>query len=113
MFPNSLSKECFSFVSRQCDSAASFQQRQEKFVNLKVDNRTGIATLELNRPPVNSLNTALLKDISDALDEVTKNHSKGLILTSVCIVITGYIAQENAQKIHLSTGINESFFSWS
>lgn len=52
-------------------------------VNLTVNDKTGIATLELNRPPINSLNTALLTDISSALDELTKNRSKGMILTSV------------------------------
>lgn len=52
-------------------------------INLTVNDKTGIATLELNRPPVNSLNTLLLQDISNALDDITKNRSKGLILTSV------------------------------
>lgn len=52
-------------------------------INLTVNDSTGIATLELNRPPVNSLNTPLLQDISAALDDVSKNRSKGLILTSV------------------------------
>lgn len=52
-------------------------------VNLTVNDTTGIATLELNRPPVNGLNTALLADISSALDELNKNRSKGMILTSV------------------------------
>lgn len=51
-------------------------------VNLSVNDKTGIATLTLNRPPVNSLNHALLFDISTALDDVAKNRSKGLILTS-------------------------------
>lgn len=56
-------------------------------VNLSVDDKTGIATLELNRPPVNSLNMPLLKDISSALTDVSKNRSKGLILTSVRISV--------------------------
>lgn len=58
-------------------------QQSNKLISLSVDDKTGIATLELNRPPVNSLNTPLLQDISNALDEVSKNRSKGLILTSV------------------------------
>lgn len=52
-------------------------------VNLTVNDKNGIATLTLNRPPVNSLNYELLQDISTALDDVAKNRSKGLILTSV------------------------------
>lgn len=54
-----------------------------KLVNLEVNDKTGIATLTLNRPPVNSLNLELLTDIATALDEVELNRSKGLILTSV------------------------------
>lgn len=57
-------------------------------VNLSVDDKTGIATLEMNRPPVNSLNTPLLQEISSALTNVSKNRSKGLILTSVRISST-------------------------
>lgn len=56
-------------------------------ITLSVNDKTGIATLTLNRPPVNSLNYELLQDISVALDDVAKNRSKGLILTSVCIEI--------------------------
>lgn len=54
-----------------------------KLVNLEVSDKSGIATLTLNRPPVNSLNLELLTDIAIALDEVESNRSKGLILTSV------------------------------
>lgn len=60
-------------------------KQQFKMVNLTIDEKTGIATLELNRPPVNTLNTALLQDISSALTEVEQNQSKGMILTSVRI----------------------------
>lgn len=52
-------------------------------ITLSVNDKNGIATLTLNRPPVNSLNYELLQDISVALDDVAKNRSKGLILTSV------------------------------
>lgn len=58
-----------------------------KLVNLEVNDKSGIATLTLNRPPVNSLNLELLTDIAIALDEVESNRSKGLIITSVQIQI--------------------------
>lgn len=54
-----------------------------KLVNLEVNDKSGIAILSLNRPPVNSLSLELLTDIAIALDEVESNRSKGLILTSV------------------------------
>lgn len=53
-----------------------------KLVSLNVDDKTGYATLQMQRPPVNSLNLELLTDISLALDECEKNKCRGLILTS-------------------------------
>ncbi|CAG4946967.1 unnamed protein product [Parnassius apollo] len=50
-------------------------------VDLSVDN-DGIAILTMNRPPVNSLNLELLQEIGKSLDEVAKNKTKGMILTS-------------------------------
>lgn len=51
-------------------------------VDTAVDN-DGIATVTMQRPPVNSLNLDLLQAMSKALDEVAKNKCKGMILTSV------------------------------
>lgn len=51
-------------------------------VDLTVDN-DGVAIMTLQRPPVNSLNLDLLREMSTSLDEVTKNKSRGMILTSV------------------------------
>lgn len=59
------------------------ESADQKLVLLEVDDKSGIATLTLNRPPVNSLNLELLTDISKALDQVEENRSRGLILTSV------------------------------
>lgn len=50
-------------------------------VDLAVDNE-GIAVLTMQRPPVNSLNLDLLQELDKSLDEVAKNKSRGLILTS-------------------------------
>ncbi|KAJ0178159.1 hypothetical protein K1T71_005982 [Dendrolimus kikuchii] len=50
-------------------------------VDLAIDNE-GIATLTMQRPPVNSLNLELLQAIGSALDDVGKNKCKGMILTS-------------------------------
>lgn len=77
-------KQCLRTVSVR---NISLSAPRLNLVNLSVDDKTGIATLELNRPPVNSLNMPLLKDISSALTDVSKNRSKGLILTSVRISV--------------------------
>ncbi|KAM3966360.1 LOW QUALITY PROTEIN: uncharacterized protein ACR2FA_012670 [Aphomia sociella] len=50
-------------------------------VNVSIDDE-GIATLTMQRPPVNSLNLELIQEIDKGLDEVAKNKAKGLILTS-------------------------------
>lgn len=62
--------------SRFCSSAL------DKLVITEVDDKTGYATVTLNRPPVNSLNLELLKAISETLDDLQNNKSRGMILTS-------------------------------
>lgn len=61
---------------RFCSSAA------DKLVITEVDDKTGYATVTLNRPPVNSLNLELLTAISETLDDLQNNKSRGMILTS-------------------------------
>uniref|UniRef100_V5GVQ4 Enoyl-CoA delta isomerase 1, mitochondrial n=1 Tax=Anoplophora glabripennis TaxID=217634 RepID=V5GVQ4_ANOGL len=53
-----------------------------KFVTVNVDDKSGVATLTLQRPPVNSLNLDLLGEISSSLTELGKSKCRGLILTS-------------------------------
>lgn len=81
MWINRAAKQCVRSLSVRYFSLTA--QRSDKLINLSVNDKTGIATIEFNRPPVNSLNTPLLQDLSNALDEIGKNRSKGLILTSV------------------------------
>uniref|UniRef100_A0A336MF19 Enoyl-CoA delta isomerase 1, mitochondrial n=1 Tax=Culicoides sonorensis TaxID=179676 RepID=A0A336MF19_CULSO len=61
---------------RFCSASSS------KLINLTVDDKSGYATMELNRPPVNSLNLELLQSISEGLDQLNENRTRGLILTS-------------------------------
>ncbi|XP_053606850.1 enoyl-CoA delta isomerase 1, mitochondrial-like [Plodia interpunctella] len=68
-------------AKRVLPSVRPMSAKAGPLVDLSVDNE-GIATLTLQRPPVNSLNLDLLQDIDKALDEVTKNKAKGMILTS-------------------------------
>lgn len=62
--------------SRSCTTAPG------NLVITEVDDKTGYATVTLNRPPVNSLNLELLTAISEALDDLQNNKSRGMILTS-------------------------------
>lgn len=52
-----------------------------------VDDKTGIATVTMNRPPVNSFNLELLRDFHESIKQVESNKSRGLILTSVSFPI--------------------------
>lgn len=49
---------------------------------MDLNGQTGIATVTMNRPPVNSLNLELLSDMVEAMETVQKNKSLGMILTS-------------------------------
>ncbi|XP_034668973.1 enoyl-CoA delta isomerase 1, mitochondrial-like [Drosophila subobscura] len=53
-----------------------------KLTTVEVNDKTGIATLTMCRPPVNGLNLELLKDLSTSIGEIESNKSRGLILTS-------------------------------
>lgn len=62
--------------SRSCSNVSN------KLVLAEVDDKTGYATVTLNRPPVNSLNLELLTAFSETLDDLQNNKSRGMILTS-------------------------------
>ncbi|XP_060653264.1 enoyl-CoA delta isomerase 1, mitochondrial-like [Drosophila nasuta] len=62
-------------TSRQMSTAT-------KLTTVQVDDKTGIATLTMNRPPVNGLNLELLRDIHQSIEEIEGNKSRGIILTS-------------------------------
>jgi enoyl-CoA hydratase/carnithine racemase len=47
---------------------------------------TGIATVTMNKSPVNSLNLEFLDEIKTELNKLEKDKVKGMMLTSVCII---------------------------
>lgn len=63
-------------ISRQLSSAS-------KLTIVEVNDKTGIATLTMNRPPINALNVELLQDLHKSIQDIESNKSRGLILTSV------------------------------
>lgn len=78
-----LCKRIFSVNPTVLRQTCRLFSSQQKLVNMEVNDKTGIATVTMNRSPVNSLSLELLQDLSEALDEVQNNRSKGMILTSV------------------------------
>jgi hypothetical protein len=61
------------------------QTTSKDLVLIDVDEKSGFATLSLNRPPVNSLNKELFVAISDALTQMERNKSRGVIMSSVSL----------------------------
>lgn len=52
-------------------------------INVEVNDKTGIALISMNRKPVNGLSLELLEELSNTLDDLEKNKTRGAILTSV------------------------------
>ncbi|XP_054083442.1 enoyl-CoA delta isomerase 1, mitochondrial-like [Zeugodacus cucurbitae] len=53
-----------------------------QFTTLSVDDKTGIATLTLNRPPANALNAAFMGEVARSIKATEQSKCRGLILTS-------------------------------
>lgn len=52
----------------------------------------GVATVQMNRPPVNSLNLEFLTDINITLEKLHNDKScRGLILTSVSVLLCVHV----------------------
>ncbi|XP_062121037.1 LOW QUALITY PROTEIN: enoyl-CoA delta isomerase 1, mitochondrial-like [Drosophila sulfurigaster albostrigata] len=49
---------------------------------VEVDDKTGIATLTMNKPPVNSCNLDMMRALKDSMKQIEGNKSRGIILTS-------------------------------
>lgn len=63
--------------------ALSAYRRSSSFVNVKTDENAGVAVLELNRAPVNSLNLEYLQELESTIGSLEENKAiKGMIITS-------------------------------
>jgi len=52
-------------------------------VGVEVDEKTGIATVTMQRPPVNSINLELAQSLKEAIADLEKSKARGIVLTSV------------------------------
>ncbi|XP_017121132.2 enoyl-CoA delta isomerase 1, mitochondrial [Drosophila elegans] len=75
-----LQSNLLRFVAR--GSPKRWMSTATKLTTVEVNDKTGIATITMNRPPVNSLNVQLLMDLQSSIREVENNKCRGLILTS-------------------------------
>lgn len=85
-----------------------------KLTTVEVNEKTGVATLTMNRPPVNGLNLDLLRDIHNSIEDIESNKCRGLILTSVSIWTRllyrlWYIISTNNQRISLLSLLIQCF----
>ncbi|XP_013098387.1 enoyl-CoA delta isomerase 1, mitochondrial [Stomoxys calcitrans] len=71
-----------SGVLRRVTAVTTRSMSASKFTTVDVNDKSGIAILTMNRPPVNGLNLDLLSDIHKSIDEIESNKCRGLILTS-------------------------------
>ena len=72
-------------VTRRVVPSIRAMSSKGPLVDTAIDNE-GIATVTMQRLPVNSLNLDLLQAMDKALDEVVEKKCKGMILTSVSSV---------------------------
>lgn len=78
----------FNFKSAKCVTSSLVRHQSSSpkdLVLIDVNDKTGIATVSMNSLPVNSLNLELLSAINNSLDILTKDNSRGMILTSVSL----------------------------
>ncbi|XP_062706994.1 enoyl-CoA delta isomerase 1, mitochondrial-like [Aedes albopictus] len=54
----------------------------DALVSTEVDDKTGYATVTLNRAPVNSLSLELMTEIVKTVDELERSNIRGMVLTS-------------------------------
>lgn len=72
-----------SFKSLSVAMVSRFSSTSDsKDIGVSVNEKTGVATVKLQRAPVNSLNTEFLKNIETTLNTLEKEKARGLILTS-------------------------------
>lgn len=64
-----------------------FSAETNPLINVEVDDKTGIAYVTLNRKPVNGINLELFEGLSNTLDDLESNKTRGTILTSVIFLV--------------------------
>lgn len=79
-----LLKNCSSIPSRWLLTSVRCQSTSaNRLVNVEVNDKNGIATVALNRKPVNALSLELFKEFCGVMDDLEKGGIRGMILKSV------------------------------
>lgn len=65
-------------------AARNFCAAKDNSLAVEINDKTGVATINLNRPPINALNLELLQNFKETIKQLEANKKcQGLILTSV------------------------------
>ncbi len=67
-------------ASRYQSSSAS------SLVQVEMNDKSGVATVSLNRKPVNALSLELFKEFCGVMDDLEKDKIRGMILKSVIVL---------------------------
>jgi hypothetical protein len=86
--------------------------KSKDLIVVDVNEKSGISTVSLNRLPGNSLNLDLLSSLNDVLLGLKKDHSRGMILTSVRSCQPTKLSPSNDMKTNLFTDRKDHFLSW-
>lgn len=82
-----LSKRTSACLIRKWSTAAvasSQASNNKNLIDINVNDKTGYAVLSLNRLPANSLNAELMNALTRSFEDMERNKTRGVILTSVC-----------------------------
>uniref|UniRef100_A0A1B6D044 Uncharacterized protein n=1 Tax=Clastoptera arizonana TaxID=38151 RepID=A0A1B6D044_9HEMI len=76
-------KQCINFLKTiKPKMPRKYSTSADLLVKTTVNDKSGVATVSLNRPPVNSLNLELLQSLGETLNVLEQNKCHGMILTS-------------------------------
>lgn len=67
-----------------------------KLVDVQVNEKTGISTVTMQRPPVNALNLELFKELYSVFTDLESDKSRGVILTSVSFTRDFFVTVYNS-----------------
>jgi hypothetical protein len=77
-----LTRSIFNFKSLNFQPLSSIRN-SSNLIKVDVDDKTGFATVSLNKMPVNSLDAEFMREISKTFKDLEVNRTRGAILTSV------------------------------
>ncbi|KAE9533126.1 hypothetical protein AGLY_009554 [Aphis glycines] len=70
------------YISYTTNKFTNCRHVSQSMLQSTVDEKSGIATVTMNKPPVNSLNLEFLEEIITLLNKLQKDKVRGMILTS-------------------------------